>query len=240
MTLPADEVPALEKTAANGAIDGKAKSMLRILYLPEFLFVLVIILVYFGDHILKVWTFIYGYRGFAEGVSVSPILPFTFFMIGASFTAIIIVLSMSGVRLWRALLVAISTPIAAVWFFEFVWDLVFLIRSGNFGSWFGFPGPIIYYFYAFLSLTALWFVGVRYWRFSLIPMIIWVIWFIIFAVWDFTGYPQSGFTFVVNYPYVINVLAKVMTFIAFASPVISWGSTRPGVKGIFRSSEAII
>jgi hypothetical protein len=240
VTLPTEEKPALEQSGINGTTGDKGKKMLRIIGLPEFLFVLILILIYFGDHILKVWTFIYGYRGFAEGVSVSPILPFTFFMIGASFTAIIMVLIMSGARLWRAFLVAISTPIAAVWFFEFVWDLVFLIRSGNFDSWFGFPGPIIYYYYAFLSLAALWFVGIRYWKFSVVPVILWVVWFIIFAVWDFTGYPQSGFTFVVNYPYIINVLAKVMTFIVFASPVVSWGNTKLGTKGIFRSSEAII
>lgn len=205
-----------------GTING-SKRILRILSLPELLFALLLILIYFGDRILGVWGYIYGYRGFLEGTAVTPILPFTFFMLGASFTAILMMLILSGVRLWRALLVAISTPMAAVWFFEFVWDLIFLIRSGNFGSWYGFPGPIVYYYYAFLSLTALWFVGVRYWKFSVVPAALWTLLFIIFAVWDFTGYPQTGFTFAMNYPYIINVLAKVMTFIAFASPVILWG-----------------
>ena len=40
-----------------------SKRILRILSLPELLFALLLILIYFGDRILGVWGYIYGYRG---------------------------------------------------------------------------------------------------------------------------------------------------------------------------------
>jgi hypothetical protein len=240
MVLDAIKDQISKESAGNIIKRRRFLNSLKILYLPEFLFIAVVLIVYLGDNALRVWTFIYGYKGFAEGLAASPILPYTLFMAGSSFAAIIIVLLMAGVRLWRSFLVALSTPLAAIWLFEFVWDLIFLIRSGNFSSWFGFPGPIINYFYAFLFLVAFWIVGIRYWRFSLVSVLLWICWLVTFGVWDFRGYPQSGFVFVVNYPYVINVVAKVLTFIILTSPVVSWGMKRIHDSGFHRSPEPLL
>ena len=193
---------------------------------PEFLALLLGIIVYFVDLHLSVLSFLYGYLGFVLGTSSTLITPYSLIMSGAIFSVICTVLFLAQVRWWRCFIIGAFTALASLVLFEFVWDLLFLIRSGPITSWFGFPLPVTSYIIAFLSLILLYLVGIMYWKRSYLVLGLWASTVIAFVIWYEIGYPQVGTTFALTPAYILNVSTKVLMSLAMMSPVVAWGYAR--------------
>lgn len=193
---------------------------------PEVLAVLLGIITYFVDLHLSVLPFLYGYLGFVLGTSSTLITPYSLIMSGIIFSGICTILFLANVRWWRCAIIAAFTALASLVLFEFIWNMLFLIRSWPIKSWFGFPLPAINYIIAFLSLIALYAVGIMYWRKSYLVLGLWISTFIVFTVWYEIGYPQLGATFALTPAYILNAAAKVLLSLAMMSPMVAWGYGR--------------
>ena len=193
---------------------------------PEILAVLLGVIAYFVDLHLSVLPFLYGYLGFVLGTSSTLITPYSLIMSGIIFSGICTILFLASVRWWRCAIIGAFTALASLVLFEFIWNMLFLIRSWPISSWFGFPLPAINYIIAFLSLIALYAVGIMYWRKSYLVLGLWISTFIVFTVWYEIGYPQLGATFALTPAYILNAAAKVLLSLAMMSPMIAWGYGR--------------
>ena len=201
------------------------------LTLPEPLFLMLLLVNYYGDHFFHVWNDIIGYRGFVEGTQVTPILPYTLFMSGVVFASILSILTVARVQWWRSALIGVCTALSSVWFFEFVWNLLFIIRAGSYSGWFGFSNNLYSAVFGYLGMVSFCMVGIRYWKFGKVAVLVWAADIAVFAFWYATGYQQPGFSFSLDYPYFVNVISKVVMFIAFMTPVLTWGIKRTGTEG---------
>lgn len=193
---------------------------------PEVLALLLGVIVYFVDLRLSVLSFLLGYIGFVLGTSSTLITPYSLIMSGITFSVICTILFLAKVRWWRCAIIGAFTALASLVLFEFVWDMLFLIGSWPIRSWFGFPLPPINYIIAFLSLIALYAVGIMYWRRSYLVLGLWISTFIVFSVWYAIGYPQVGTVFAVTPAYILNATAKVIMSLAMMSPIVAWGYGR--------------
>jgi hypothetical protein len=193
---------------------------------PEILAVLLGIIAYFVDLHLSVLPFLYGYLGFVLGTSSTLITPYSLIMSGIIFSGICTILFLANVRWWRCAIIGAFTALASLVLFEFIWNMLFLIRSWPIKSWFGFPLPATNYIIAFLSLIALYAVGIMYWRKSYLVLGLWISTFIVFTVWYEIGYPQLGATFALTPAYILNASAKVLMSLAMMSPMVAWGYWR--------------
>ncbi|MCL4451179.1 MAG: hypothetical protein M1327_00945 [Candidatus Thermoplasmatota archaeon] len=193
---------------------------------PEFLALLFGIVAYFVDLHLSVLSFLYGYLGFVLGTSSTLITPYSLIMSGTIFSVICTVLFLAQVRWWRCFLIGTFTALASLVLFEFVWDLLFLLRSWPITSWFGFPLPVSSYIMAFLSLILLYFVGIMYWKRSYLVIGLWISTLTVFIIWYDIGYPQVSATFALTPAYILNASAKVLMSLAMMSPVVAWGYGR--------------
>ena len=219
--------------------------LFEVLSLPEVIFLAILLLAYFGDKYLGIWTFIYNYRGFLNGFTTTPILPYTIFMAGASFSATGTLLYVARVKIWRIALISASIPLAAMATFEYVWNFLFLLKDGNFSSWFGL-GPVWVYSFGFLSLSLFALTGVKYWKFSASVAVAILSTIVVFVSWYVIGYPQSGPNIInstlfpgngVSLAYILNVATKLFVFITFAAPVVSWGILHSGNYHNFSTIE---
>ena len=204
---------------------------------PEILAMLIGIMAYFVDLHLSVLPFLYGYLGFVLGTSSTLITPYSLVMSGIIFSGICTILFLADVRWWRCVIIGAFTALASLVLFEFVWDILFLIRSWPIRSWFGFPLPVINYIIGFLSLIALYAVGIMYWRKSYLVLGLWVSTIIVFAVWYEIGYPQVGATFALTPAYFLNASAKVLLSLAMMSPMVAWGYQRILETGIIKPNR---
>jgi hypothetical protein len=216
---------------------GKHLRIIGQLFQPEVLAILLSVIVYFVDLHLSVLSFLYGYLGFALGTSSTLITPYSLIMSGTILSVICTLLFLAGVRWWRCVIIGTFTAFASLALFEFVWDMLFLIRSWTFNSWFGFPLPTINYIVAFLSLIALYAVGIMYWKRSYIVLGLWVSTIIVFILWYEIGYPQVGTTFAITPAYFLNAAAKVIMSLAMMSPVVAWGYGRLQDLGLVKPVE---
>ncbi len=203
---------------------------------PEILAVLLGIIAYFVDLHLTVLPFLYGYLGFVLGTSSTLITPYSLIMSGIIFSGICTILFLANVRWWRCAIIGAFTALASLVLFEFIWNILFLIRSWPIKSWFGFPLPAINYIIAFLSLIALYAVGIMYWRKSYLVLGLWISTFIVFTVWYEIGYPQLGATFALTPAYILNAAAKVLMSLAMMSPIVAWGYGRMLELGMVKRS----
>ena len=193
---------------------------------PEILAMLIGIMAYFVDLHLSVLPFLYGYLGFVLGTSSTLITPYSLVMSGIIFSGICTILFIADVRWWRCVIIGAFTALSSLVLFEFVWNILFLIRSWPIRSWFGFPLPVFNYIIAFLSLIALYAVGIMYWRKSYLVLGLWVSTITVFIVWYEIGYPQVGATFALTPAYFLNAAAKVLMSLAMMSPMVAWGYWR--------------
>ncbi len=212
-----------QKTAARDS--GRKR---RFLLYPETLVVVIAVAAYIVDRYLGVIGFLYGYFGFIIGTLSTPITPYSLFMSGAIVSGISVVLYIAGVRWWRGFIIGLSTAFSALVFYEFLWDFTFLVKSWPPTSWFDFPLPLFNYIAGFMSLTAFWLVGIRYWKFSWLVVALWTSFLAGFALWYMIGYPQNLNVFKVNTSYFLNAYTKIMLSLAFMSPVMSWGYRSTG------------
>ncbi|MGC8515283.1 MAG: hypothetical protein ACP5OC_04005 [Thermoplasmata archaeon] len=204
---------------------------------PEILAILLGIIVYFVDLRLSVLSFLYGYLGFVLGTSSTLITPYSLIMSGIIFSVICTILFLANVRWWRCAIIGAFTALASLVLFEFVWDILFLIRSWPITSWFGFPLPVVNYIIAFLSLITLYAVGIMYWRRSYIVLGLWVSTIIVFIIWYEIGYPQVGATFVLTPAYMLNAASKVLLSLAMMSPIVAWGYGRMLELGLVKPNQ---
>ena len=193
---------------------------------PEILAILIGIIAYFVDLHLSVLPFLYGYLGFVLGTSSTLITPYSLIMSGIIFSGICTILFLADVRWWRCVIIGAFTALSSLVLFELVWNILFLIRSWPIRSWFGFPLPVLNYIIAFLSLVALYAVGIMYWRKSYLVLGLWVSTITVFMVWYEIGYPQVGATFALTPAYFLNAVAKVLMSLAMMSPMVACGYWR--------------
>ena len=204
---------------------------------PEILAMLIGIMAYFVDLHLSVLPFLYGYLGFVLGTSSTLITPYSLIMSGIIFSGLCTILFLANVKWWRCVIIGAFTALASLVLFEFVWDILFLIRSWPIRSWFGFPLPVINYIIAFLSLIALYAVGIMYWKKSYLVLSLWISTIIVFAVWYEIGYPQVGATFALTQAYFLNAAAKVLLSLAMMSPMVAWGYQKILETGIIKPNR---
>ena len=184
-------------------------------------FIILVAVAYIGDNILGVWQFIHGYISLLKGVT-GPMTPYTDAMSIITLVAVPVVLYRKKVNLVDSVVIAIATVLAAMTSFEFWWDIFFLVGH-PITSWFGFPEPFWHYVFAFNSLVALWFVGIKYWRFSWPSILLFLSYPIVFIAWYMSGYPQPWYSYTIDSAYVWNATVKVLAFLALMAPVLAFG-----------------
>ena len=188
-------------------------------------FWVVVAISYFGDRALHVLTFMYGYAHDLFFGTPSPIEPYTDILAISSVILITVLLIIKKARIIDSIAVALATVVASIASFEFTWDFLFLVNS-PISSWFGFPGSFWLHVFAFNSITAIWFIGIRYWKFR------WYTWLAVlsyplsFIIWYLLGYPQPWYSFKISEAYLLNVAVKIFSFIAFLSPVLTFALSK--------------
>lgn len=205
------------------SVDNRAeRSIVNRLITPTGIaFWVVVAISYFGDRALHVLSFIYGYAHDLIYGTPSPIEPYTDILAITVFFLITALLIHKKTRVIDSLAVAIATVISAVASFEFTWDLLFLAGKPAL-SWFGFPGSFWFYVFAFNSISVIWFIGIRYWKFR------WYTWLAVlsyplsFIIWYILGYPQPWYSYRVDEAYLLNVATKIFSFVALLSPVVTY------------------
>lgn len=175
--------------------------------------------IYETDHFLQIWNYVWGYHGFITAQITTPILPWTLSSLYLSVVVLTALLLVARVNPLRALIVGILTPIAAAWMFEYTWD--FFLLKPPYLSWFGY-GPFLTYSFGYVSLAALWFVGIRYWKVNIPVIIVWISLAASWTIWVEVGYPNNFMSYAINQSYVLNVITKVLTFAAYDAPVVAY------------------
>lgn len=179
-----------------------------------------------GDYYLGVLRFILGYTGFLTGAMNTPITPVTDIMSLVTLTVVFLKLYRNGIALFSALAVSIATVIAALSSFEFLWDF-FLLAGNSYISWLGFTGPEWHYVFAFNSLTALWLIGIRYWRITWWSFLLMLSYPLSFVLWYMIGYPQPWTSHAIDSAFLWNSSVKVLSFLGLLAPVLGFRTSQP-------------
>ena len=185
----------------------------------------VVAISYLGDRAFHVLSFIYGYAHDLIYGTPSPIEPYTDILAVTGFILITALLMHKKTKLVDSLAVSLATVIASIASFEFTWDFLFLVNRPV-TSWFGFPGSFWLYVFAFNSITAIWFIGIRYWKFRWYTWLAVLSYPISFIIWYLLGYPQPWYTFRISEAYLLNVAVKIFSFVAFLSPVLTFALSK--------------
>lgn len=185
-------------------------------------FASLLVIAFLGDLWMGVWQFVYGYTGFLSGSMSTPMTPFTDGMSIFLLFSIPVLLYRKKVKILDSIAIALATILAAVTSFEFWWNMFFLIRQ-HLTSWYNFPGSFWHYAFAFNSLVVIWFVGIKYWKISKYTIILLLSYPVAFAVWYLSGYPQPWDSTAISSAYMWNATVKVISFIALAAPVFTFG-----------------
>ena len=185
----------------------------------------VVAISYIGDRFFHVLSFVFGYvRDLIYGTP-SPMEPYTDILAMTGFILMVALLIHKKTKLIDSLAVSLATVIATIASFEFTWDFLFLINQ-PITSWFGFPGSFWTYVFAFNSITAIWFIGIKYWKFR------WYTWLAVlsyplsFVIWYLLGYPQPWYSSSIDEAYLLNVSVKIFSFFAFMSPVLTFALSK--------------
>lgn len=178
-----------------------------------------------GDLWLGVLNFILGYAGFLVGAVSTPITPVTDFMSVFTFTAVFVKLYKNDVALFSTIAVGISTVLAALASFEFAWGQ-FQIIGNTYTSWLGYTGAEWHYVFAFNSLSAFWFIGIRYWKITWWSSLLMISYPLSFVAWYLSGYPQPWASSTIDSAFLWNASVKVLSFVGLLSPLLGFKTYR--------------
>lgn len=174
------------------------------------------------DNLFNIWPFVWGYAGIARGQYFGPVTPYTDLMSVLTLIVLTVLLLKKKVNLVSSLAISLGVILAAWASFEFWWDVLLMMQGNTLKqwTWFGMPGPMWKYVFAFNSIFAVYFISVKYWKLNIYSGFLMLLYPLSFMAWYLFGYPQPWQSSTLDEALIWNIAVKILSFISLMAPIL--------------------